>query len=165
MEKGFSENNPIEPFVYHVTKLSNLNSILETGLGAKIGQGIDQERAKMNMSYSLNYNPYHQIYTKNQNYNKEKSSLFKLILHLCLGALDTVDIAIIKIDTSSISKNFIIDKSEQENLVVIYKGIIDPKHFSSILCFHLSDKKEQSSIRLDPHLYFKMLDECNKKHK
>ncbi len=146
----------VSRYIYHFTLLSNLKSILDTGLGAKIGKGIDLEKAKLNMVYALNFDPY--VYfdfpTLETNEQVNQDNLLRLLVHMLLGPSETQDIAILKVDTKDLSeKNF---TSEENNNAVLYTGVIPSKYIVSYACFHLSEiSVDKDSIKLDENLYFK----------
>lgn len=131
-------------YLYHITRAENLNSILENGLGAYAGNGINMDLAVSNKVYTLDYDPLpfilktHPIIT---NIDAEKNYIVYLICNLLLYRSPIIDLAIIKINVQMLDKQKLVkDPHPQEKFVYIYYGVIPEVCFTyDLLEFHKSN--------------------------
>jgi len=121
-------------YLYHITRAENINSILEFGLGAVAGNGINMEQAVSNKVYTLDFDPIPFIQKTceiNDLIDAEKNYIVNLIIDLLMYRSMIVEIAVIKINTQMLDKHKLVkDNHPNEKFVYIYYGIIPSVAFT-----------------------------------
>jgi hypothetical protein len=116
----------VPKYLYHITNSANIYSIIQYGLGAKIGKGIDLHLSQKDKIYSIDFDP--EIYFRETLYtmNETQKSQLELLLRICiLIAFDSkyLKFCIIKINTDDIDKTRLV--KTEEDFIFIYYGKIE----------------------------------------
>jgi hypothetical protein len=119
-------------YLYHITRAENINSILEYGLGAIAGNGINKELGVSGKVYSICFDPIPYILNINpisSDEDYEKKYIVDLICRLLMYNQLSVHIAVIKINVQMLDK-FKLIKEPNEKYVYIYFDFINPVAFT-----------------------------------
>lgn len=132
-------------FLYHITHIDNLESILEFGLGAFAGKGIDQDNAKSGMVYLLEFDPTDIL----KNINCKDAEIVCTIIELILG-MELNNFVVIQVDGDCITEGEI---HRDEPLVFKYIGVI-PRECFDYRCFTVKHTRRKQDNCC--HSYYKI---------
>ena len=122
----------VPQYLYHITNSVNIYSIIQYGLGAKKGKGIDLHLSQKDKIYFIDFDP--ETYLRQTLYTiDEKQKLhLELLLRICtLIAFDCkyLKFCIIKINTNNIDKSRLV--KTEEDFIFIYYGTIEEYDIST----------------------------------
>ena len=120
------------PTLYHITRQTNLESILEYGLGALCGEGINMEKGRSGNVFTIYLDPmpYIQGYQPQTDTEREQRYIVFLICKLLMYRDEFADLTVITINANKLDQRLIErDPNPHDRLVCIYQGIISPLVF------------------------------------
>jgi hypothetical protein len=133
--------NSIPNKLYHITCKTNLKSIEQYGLGARVGRGIDLHQAKIGTIYFIDFNPKQFLSGQGYDLDDEQQDMILLLVGSILGESDFSSIAVIQVETKNIEKSNL--KKDKEEYVWIYNGII--YNFKSS-CYEIATKQRDDDF-------------------
>ncbi len=131
------EIDDIPNYLYHITCKSNLESIEEYGLGARIGKGIDWKNSKQGITYFLDFDPREYLACEGNQLNDRQVDIVLTIVGLIMHRKNYISIAVIEVDTDDLDQRML---RRDEPFVWVYKGIIDD---FEVDCFEVSTSKRE----------------------
>jgi len=163
--------SPVPKYLYHLTNYMNIYSIIQYGLGAKIGKGIDLHLSQKDKIYFIDFDP--EIYLRQSldPLDEKQKSQLELLLRICL--LISFDckylkFCIIKINTEDIDKTRLLRRDQdivsgnvksEEDFVYIYYGTI--KEYDIFIYEMIDSNKIKLNISNEDssyhNIYFKKL--------
>jgi len=124
----------IPRFLYHITHIDNLESILKYGLGAIAGKGIDEEKAQSNIVYLLEFDPTDIL----KNIECSNAEIVCNIVELIMG-MENNNFVVIQVDGYCITEGEIY---RDEDYVYRFHGII-PRECFDYRCFSIVNTKKK----------------------
>ena len=113
-------------YLYHLTKENNLNSIMEYGLGAHAGDGINLVQATFLKVYMVCFDPMPYLNGKipNRDEERERKYIIDLICRLLLNRDDFINLVVIKINLNQLPTERLI-KDPHPNEKFVYISIME----------------------------------------
>lgn len=150
----------IPKYLYHITNYENIYSIIQYGLGAKAGKGINLELAKKGKVYTIDFDPEYYLKESLMDLNNEQQNHVEFLLRICLLLTlncTYVKFCILRINTESLELRNLF--KDIEEFVYIYEGIVDDY---SISVYEMIDTEKINLIvsnqdSIYSKIYFKKL--------
>ncbi len=144
--------------LYHITVYDNFHSIMDLGLGAIAGKGIDWKNAKARRVYFIDFDPY-SFLDGNDNLDSEQSSNLIDILGTILGNKNITRIALFTVESRDLySTN--LRRDIKNTCDWIYDGVIHPDKLSyNIFEISYGPKNEFGLLSDEDNLYARELDD------
>jgi len=143
----------IPRYLYHITHIDNLESILEYGLGAFAGKGIDLEDAKSGIVYLLEFDPTYVI----KNIECSNADIVCDIIPLIMG-MEINNFIVIQVDGDCITEGEII---RDEPLVYRFHGVI-PRECFDYRCFSIKHTKKKQDNCCQSYYKLEEITDCFK---
>jgi hypothetical protein len=154
------ERSCLPNFLYHITCKSNMESIIEKGLGAVKGKGIDWKNGQQGVTYFIDFNPnlflsreYNQ--SSETNLTQDQEEMVLLLVGLLMNRKNFIAVSVVKVSTNDLDITRLrIDPADA--YVYVYNGVI--KNFT-YKCYEVSTKGRTNEFEfLGDEIYSRRID-------